>query len=167
MSYVSKIKGTEYTINSDGNSLILDGKKYKLASHPISKQIIVLIDEAGSTSEAVIQDIDADKKKVKLLLHQKELVVEILEPIDQKMLALGIDTKKLSKVKNIKAPMPGLILKTLVEEGENVKEGDPLFVLEAMKMENVFKAPEDVKIKNILIKEGETVDKNQELITFD
>ena len=94
---------------------------------------------------------------MKLLIDQKELIIEILEPIDQKMLELGIDTKKLQKTKNIKAPMPGLILKTLVRKENSFKKVTPLFVLEAMKMENVFKAPEDVEIKNILIKEGETV----------
>ncbi len=165
MNYISKTQNTSYHITGqDGWSI--DGVHYTFEVHPGSKDVILMKDAEGKTYEAIIQEIDQDKKKVKVLLQQKELVIEILDPIDQKMLALGIDTKKLQKAKNIKAPMPGLILKTLVSEGETVKEGHPLFVLEAMKMENVFKAPEDVEIKNILIKEGETVDKNQELIIF-
>ncbi len=151
-------------IELDNQEAQFDGKNYTLSSN--NSNIVRIKDEEGNVQEAIIQHIDSDKKKVKLLLAQKEIVVEILDPIDQKMLSLGIDTKKLSKAKNIKAPMPGLILKTLVQEDQTVKAGEALFILEAMKMENVFKAPDDVIIKKILIQEGETVDKNQELITF-
>ncbi len=165
MSYITKIDGKEYEIQSEKSNWIHKEEKYSIQSLG-SKNIIELTDAQGNKHQAVIQEIDADKKKVKLLFNQKELVIEILEPIDQKMLSLGIDTKKLQKAKNIKAPMPGLILKTLVKEGQIVKSGEPLFILEAMKMENIFKAPDDVEVKNILIKEGDTVDKNQELIVF-
>lgn len=166
MSYIANINKKEFQVKNELEHWSIDDQEYKLKISDKSKNIITLTNKTGEVVEAVIQRIDTDKKKVVLLIQQKELTIDILEPIDQKMLSLGIDTKKLSKAKNIKAPMPGLIIKTLVEEEDNVKEGEPLFVLEAMKMENVFKAPADVKIKKILIKEGETVDKNQELITF-
>lgn len=165
MSYKAKIGSAEYQIDKDYNNWSLDKKSYSISACK-DPNIIQITDADGLLHEAVIQHIDSDKKSVILLLNQKEISIDIQDPIDQRMLALGIDIKKLSKAKNIKAPMPGLILKTLVKEGEHVKGGAPLFILEAMKMENVFKAPDDVEIKNILINEGDTVDKNQELIVF-
>ena len=165
MTYINKIGANEFELSPTPSGWSDGSNNYKINTLQ-SKNIIVITDKEGKEHKAVIQDIDTKKKKVKVLLNQKELVIEILEPIDQKMLSLGIDTKRLQKTQNIKAPMPGLILKTLVKEGQNVKVGDALFILEAMKMENIFKAPDDVEIKNILIKEGDTVDKNQKLIVF-
>ncbi|WP_324736735.1 acetyl-CoA carboxylase biotin carboxyl carrier protein subunit [Thermococcus sp. SY098] len=64
----------------------------------------------------------------------------------------------------VSAPMPGKVLRILVSEGEKVKTGQGLLVLEAMKMENEIPAPKDGIVKKILIKEGDTVDTNQPLI---
>jgi biotin carboxyl carrier protein len=62
--------------------------------------------------------------------------------------------------------MPGLVLSILVKEGDEVKKGDNLLVLEAMKMENIIKSPADVTIKFIKIKPSDKVEKNQVLIQF-
>ncbi|WP_157065557.1 biotin/lipoyl-containing protein, partial [Thermococcus celericrescens] len=64
----------------------------------------------------------------------------------------------------VTAPMPGKILRILVREGEQVKTGQGLVVLEAMKMENEIPAPKDGVVKKILVKEGDTVDTGQALI---
>jgi biotin carboxyl carrier protein len=60
--------------------------------------------------------------------------------------------------------MPGLVLKVLVEEGKEFKKGDNLLILEAMKMENILKAPADGKVKSIKIKPGDKVEKNEILL---
>ena len=70
-------------------------------------------------------------------------------------------------VNDIKAPMPGLILEVNVKEGDEVKEGDYLLVLEAMKMENALTAPRDAVIKSISVEKGQTVEKNQLLIEME
>ena len=64
----------------------------------------------------------------------------------------------------VTSPMPGKILRILVKEGEHVKTGQGLVVLEAMKMENEIPAPKDGVVKRILVKEGDTVDTGQPLI---
>lgn len=55
------------------------------------------------------------------------------------------------------APMPGIILSILVDEGQLVAAGDPLLVLEAMKMENEIHAPRAGMVKKILVREGSDV----------
>ena len=64
----------------------------------------------------------------------------------------------------VAAPMPGKILRVLVKEGDSVRTGQGLVVLEAMKMENEIPAPKDGVVKRILVKEGDTVDTGQPLI---
>ena len=71
------------------------------------------------------------------------------------------------KANVLKAPMPGLVVKVDVEIGQEVKKGDGLMIVEAMKMENELKASHPGKIKNIKVKQGEPVEKNQILIEFE
>lgn len=58
----------------------------------------------------------------------------------------------------IKAPMPGAILKVNAAQGQKVNEGDVLFILEAMKMENEIVAPVSGTVSQVLVTKGQTVD---------
>ena len=64
----------------------------------------------------------------------------------------------------IRAPMPGLVVKVLAEPGMKVERGEGLIILEAMKMENELRTAENAKVNVVLVKEGDTVAKNQLLI---
>jgi biotin carboxyl carrier protein len=70
------------------------------------------------------------------------------------------------KINELKAPMPGLVLRVTANEGEAVKKGDTLLVLEAMKMENSIKSPGDGMVAKIMVKPGQAVEKNQLLVVF-
>ena len=67
----------------------------------------------------------------------------------------------------ISSPMPGKVVKVLISEGEEVKEGQTLIIISAMKMESEYHAPRDAKVKEVLISEGDTIEGNQPLITFE
>jgi biotin carboxyl carrier protein len=79
---------------------------------------------------------------------------------------MGMTNTSSVKVNNVKAPMPGLIISLKVADGDEVKQGDPLLILEAMKMENILKSPGDGKVKSVKVKMGDSVEKNQILIEF-
>ena len=65
---------------------------------------------------------------------------------------------------SMSAPMPGVILKVLVSQGQEVSKGTPLLILEAMKMEHVISAPRDGKIQAVNCREGELVQPGFDLI---
>ncbi|MCO5384500.1 biotin/lipoyl-containing protein [Desulfosporosinus sp.] len=65
---------------------------------------------------------------------------------------------------SIKAPMAGKIINVLVQEGEKVEKGQPVLVLEAMKMENDLVAPQDGTVQLVLVKEGQSVKGGEELV---
>lgn len=65
------------------------------------------------------------------------------------------------------SPMPGKIVKILVSKGEEVTAGQAVVVVEAMKMQSEYKVKRDCKIKDILVKEGDTIDGNQTLVTIE
>jgi biotin carboxyl carrier protein len=121
----------------------------------------------GRNINTDVVKIDYETKQVVLRIEGKKYTVNIKEPVDIQLEKLGINTLQAKKVNNLKAPMPGLVIKTLVREGDHVKAGEPLLILEAMKMENIFKAAADVIIKTIKVTEKQAVEKGQELITFE
>lgn len=65
------------------------------------------------------------------------------------------------------APMPGIITSILVKEGQEVKKGDPVLIIEAMKMENNIPAPDSGKVKEIQVAEGQEVEKGSLLISIE
>jgi len=67
----------------------------------------------------------------------------------------------------IKAPMPGLVVKVNVSEGDVVKKGQGVMVVEAMKMENEIHSPSDGIVKKMMVETGKAVDKNELLITLE
>jgi biotin carboxyl carrier protein len=69
--------------------------------------------------------------------------------------------------KIVVAPMPGLVLQAEVKVGDEVKKGDPLVIIEAMKMENIIKATSPGKVKGVFVTMAQAVDKNEKLIEFE
>ncbi len=68
--------------------------------------------------------------------------------------------------KKLISPMPGLIKSIDVSEGQKIKSGDQLLIIEAMKMENILKSEKDCVIDKVLIKPGDSVGADEELILF-
>jgi biotin carboxyl carrier protein len=71
-----------------------------------------------------------------------------------------------SSDREIRAPMPGKITKILVAPGDTVAAGDPVIVIEAMKMENELRAPADAKVDSIAVAEGQNVERAALLVSF-
>jgi len=67
----------------------------------------------------------------------------------------------------ISTPMPGKVVKILVEEGQQVKAGETLIIVSAMKMESEYKVASDRTVTEILVSEGDNIDGNQPLITLE
>lgn len=118
----------------------------------------------GKSFRATIKEVDKQKKSVSLWIGQELFEVEIKDAYDELIDKLGLSLNIVHQVNEIKAPMPGLVLSIEVAEGQEIRQGDPLLILEAMKMENVIKSPGDGVIKAILTKKGNPVDKGEILI---
>jgi biotin carboxyl carrier protein len=121
------------------------------------------------TEEAMMQAVrqyQATKDIVILGEHRngKKVEAELSDKFDALLKELGMDAGSAQKVGDLKAPMPGLVVDIPVKEGDVVKKGDTLVILEAMKMENALKAVGDAVVKKINVKKGQAVDKNTLLV---
>lgn len=72
-----------------------------------------------------------------------------------------------SKVENVMAPMPGKVVDVMVEENSDIKEGEPILILEAMKMQNEIVANVNGKIKKVNIKNNDSVMKDEVMIEIE
>ncbi len=121
----------------------------------------------GKSYEAVVEKLDRHNKEVVLRINGQRYAVAVQEPIDQLLKSMGLDLAASKKVEAIKAPMPGMILKLLVQPGQQIAKGDGLVVLEAMKMENVLKASGPATVKSIRVQERTAVEKGAVLIDLE
>jgi biotin carboxyl carrier protein len=108
-----------------------------------------------------------EEKKVSLRLNGKEIRVQLEDELDLLLKTMGITSGQSNKVKQIKSPMPGLVLSINCSEGQQVRKDDVLLILEAMKMENAIKSPQDGVIKTIHVKSATAIEKGVVMITFE
>ncbi|MFS4417114.1 biotin/lipoyl-containing protein [Maribacter sp. 2307ULW6-5] len=125
----------------------------------------VLSDAQSEQVEVVAANFHSRTYTIRV--NQTLYQVAISRPLDALIANMGFVMGENQVVKEIEAPMPGLILELAVKEGQEVRENDTLLVLEAMKMENTIVSPRDGVIKSIAIKKGDAVEKKQALITFE
>lgn len=114
-----------------------------------------------------VELVTRQDKELTIKVNDELLIVRVTDHIDRILDKLGMNVAASNLIKEIKAPMPGSILNIIAKAGEEVKQGDQLLVLEAMKMENVIKSPGDGIVSKIHVAEKENVEKNQVLISFE
>lgn len=131
--------------------------------------MIYRVEFQGKVYEVEVEDIGANLFRVKV--NGKTAVLELKPKLEvQSVVAEAKMEKKIERAevrvegKVIRAPMNGMVTKILVKVGDDVKEGDTVAVIEAMKMENPIKATTSGKVIEILVKVGDKVVKDAPLI---
>ncbi|MCC6181368.1 MAG: acetyl-CoA carboxylase biotin carboxyl carrier protein subunit [Bacteroidia bacterium] len=168
--YTIKINGdkefkTDISSTSTHLTGTLNNTEFKADIIRIREGVYHLLKDNVSYNLEVVKYM-AEDKKLFVKINNSPYTLDIKDKYDELLHNLGLDNLASKKVNDIKAPMPGMVLNILVAEGQEVKKGDALIVLEAMKMENILKSPTDGTIKKIAINKGVAVEKNQILIQF-
>lgn len=121
----------------------------------------------GRSHNVLVQKEDMENGTVRMRIGGGTYTVAMEDERSRLVQLLGLDKVKGAVLKELKAPMPGLVLKVLVKEGDTVKKNDPLLILEAMKMENVIKCTADAVVKKVHAQERSAVEKGQLLLSFE
>jgi acetyl/propionyl-CoA carboxylase alpha subunit len=116
---------------------------------------------------ATLIEAGLDAKKMIIDVEGENFDIEIKDELDLMLDKMGFGAVSNKQIKEIKAPMPGLVLEIAVTEGQEVKEGDKILILVAMKMENSILIHTNATIKRIAVAAGQAVDKGQLLVELD
>ncbi len=120
----------------------------------------------GHSYEVDVRGNGYDSSQV-VLLRGMEIPVQI-EDYNLAQLRKTAGMGSAAKIqKDVRAAMPGLILEVKVKPGEHVVAGQPLLVVEAMKMENIIKAVGDGVIKSVAVTKGDSIDKGDKMLEFE
>jgi biotin carboxyl carrier protein len=117
--------------------------------------------------KAAVLEADYEEMSFQIRINNNIYSLSVKDRFDLLAEQLGFSSIRSNKVNEIKAPMPGLVLDIMVEAGQEVKKGEAVLILEAMKMENVIKAAGDGVIKAVRVEKGQAVEKNQVMLELD
>ncbi|SHJ15266.1 Biotin-requiring enzyme [Arenibacter nanhaiticus] len=158
---------TNYTITIDNQQFCLSKKDISALDVIPTKtsKYHVLQEERSYAIQVKAFDFMNRTMSIEVNGNTYELVVE--DEYDLKVKQMGLLTQKAHKMDNIQAPMPGLIIDIMVNEGQEISKGTPLLVLSAMKMENIITSTGEGIVKTISVHKNETVEKGQIIIEID
>jgi len=154
-----------YEVEKNGDGLLINQRKINPDIKRLGESAYHIINNLRSYNVEIIS-FDHAEKNAQIKVNNNIYTVSAKDQFDILLDKLGLSNLNTARVSEIKAPMPGMVLKVFAGEGMEIKKGDSLFVLEAMKMENIIKAPADVVVKSIKIKPGDKVEKGQILMLF-
>ncbi|HQY20062.1 MAG TPA: acetyl-CoA carboxylase biotin carboxyl carrier protein subunit [Ignavibacteria bacterium] len=154
----------ELTLLSD-NTAIVNGKEIEFDSKWLNPNVLILRINNKNYYITAEENTDENFTEINIdsLTHRVTCKSEF-DILKEQFAGNKSDDKSKS---DILSPMPGIIKKMNVTEGQEVKKGDVILVLEAMKMENEIKAKKDSIIKKICVEEMCSVEKNELLIMLE
>jgi biotin carboxyl carrier protein len=167
--FTAKTKNSTFKVSfSDKNlsSGSINDKPFDLDILFDDKGRMSIIKNNKSYQAEIVKFIEEDKI-VTVKVNGQVIDVQLKDKFDELLSKMGLEGLSAKKLKDFKAPMPGLVLDLPISIGQEVKKGDILMVLEAMKMENMLKSPGDGVISKVLVNKGQAVEKGQVLINFE
>lgn len=167
MSYEISLNGEQENIeivSREGNNLeiAVGDRNYRIDITEVEKGVYSILHD-GQSYNVELTPVENKKYTINTLYNAFD--VEIIDAESKYMNSRKKDDDHDQSF--ISTPMPGKVVKILVEEGQEVKAGETLVIVSAMKMESEYKVITDKVVKEILVKEGDNIDGDQPLITLE
>lgn len=146
----------EIEIMRDGKKVFaeIDGRKYELeATEP--EPNVFLLKKDGRIYEIFVSPRQNPGEPFHVRLKAREFEIALTDP--KRLRGAGTDAEHGDGLAEIKTAMPGKVVRVLIETGAEIKKGESVIVVEAMKMQNEMKSPKDGIVKEIRFPEGATV----------
>ncbi|ALD20026.1 biotin/lipoyl-containing protein [Hymenobacter sp. DG25A] len=147
------------------DAITVNGEPFTWDLAPLGNGRYHILHEGRSFSAEVVS-VERATKTIQLKVDGRIMDINAKDRFDLLLEKLGMSDVAAHKINELKAPMPGLIVDIRVAPGQTVQKGDPLLVLEAMKMENILKSPGDGVVSAIKVTLRDNVTKGQVLIQF-
>ena len=167
-SDIFKIEVVECLSSKQNTSLIIKNKnkEYSLKSNWTINEKVMQLSINDQIEFAKIDKIH-NFNKYSITVEDCSLDLIVSSPDTAKLFDYMPEPKYEDLSKMLISPMPGLIKDISVKQGQKIKKGEQIVIIEAMKMENILKSEKDCLIKEILVKEGDSVSADEILINFE
>ncbi|WP_305952837.1 acetyl-CoA carboxylase biotin carboxyl carrier protein subunit [Emticicia oligotrophica] len=160
------IDNQTFEISDDKGTVSVNNQSFSWDLRDISDNHFHIIKDNQSYNAELVETNYAEKI-FKLKINGTIHTVNLKNRTDLLLEKMGMSSAASAKLNNLKAPMPGLIYEMKVKVGDEVKKGDVLLILVAMKMENAIKAAGDGIVKSIKPNTGDSVEKGQLIMEFE
>jgi biotin carboxyl carrier protein len=163
MKYITVVEGRQFIVEIvDEKHVRVDEKLYEIDFETVSGQPVYSLIVDGKSHESYIYQ---DDELWQVLMHGRLYSVTVEDEREKRLRAAAGGGVAETGEFHLRAPMPGLVVAIHVAEGQEVKRGQVILILESMKMQNELKAPRDGTIGRIRVKPGETVEQKQTLLS--
>lgn len=143
--------------------VLINDKEYELDVEKVEAGVYSILYKGQSIN---MEMIERDQKTLYTVnTYSTSYEIEVMDTHDR--LTRPSSHKLGGQQANILAPMPGKVVKLLVEEGDEVEVGQPILVLSAMKMDSEYHAAQKGMVKSVLVSEGDAVQANQLLVEIE
>jgi biotin carboxyl carrier protein len=166
MKYITTIDETQYEVEIlNSRQVSVNGKIYDVDFQSISGQPIFSLLVDGGSYQAHVYP--GEEETLQVLMRGTLYTALIEDEREKRLRAAAGGGVSGSGEFILKAPMPGLIVKVPVNEGDQVKKGQVLVILESMKMQNELKSPRDGKVTRVQVKAGDSVEQRQSMVSVE
>jgi len=163
MRYITNVEGKEFLVEIiDERHVSVDGKVYEVDFESVSGQPVYSLIVDGKSHEGYAAQ---DEDTWQVLLRGRLYPVTVEDEREKRLRSAAGGGVTETGEYHLRAPMPGLIVTVPIQEGQPVKRGQVLLILESMKMQNELKSPRDGTIGRVRVKAGETVEQKQILLS--
>jgi pyruvate carboxylase subunit B len=164
MKYFVSVDGREVVIEVDGDRIRVEGREQTahLGRVPGTPLRHLLLGDRSVTLA-----LEGGQGRWQVAYHGDRRELEVVDERTRHIRSLTGQAGQPRGVGALKAPMPGLVVRVSVVEGQKVAAGSSLVVLEAMKMENELRAPAEAVVRAVKVQPGQAVEKGEVLIEFD
>ncbi|MCE9647429.1 MAG: acetyl-CoA carboxylase biotin carboxyl carrier protein subunit [Chloroflexi bacterium] len=164
MKYVTTIDNQQFEIEVvDEHHIRIGDRLLQVDFETVSGQPVFSLILDGKSYEAFVYQGEEDWD---VLLRGRQYQVKVEDEREKRLKAAAGGGIAEGGEFHLKAPMPGLVVAVLVEEGQAIKKGQVMLILESMKMQNELKAPRDGVMSRIRVKAGESVEQKQSLLSM-
>jgi biotin carboxyl carrier protein len=163
MKYITTVEDRQFLVEIiDEKHVSVDGKVYEVDFESVSGQPVYSLILDGKSHESYVAQGDNDWQ---VLIRGRLYPVTVEDEREKRLRSAAGGGVAETGEFHLRAPMPGLVVTILVGEGQEIKKGQVLLILESMKMQNELKSPRDGTIGRIRVKAGETVEQKQTLLS--
>ena len=164
MKYFARIGNNEYEVEITDSQILLDGEAVNVDIVRSGTPELYSVLFGGHSHELLVT---SDRFNYMISIHSQQFQVQVQDERSRRL----NQARKMPSLPDgelaVTAPIPGLVVKVLAVVGEDIEEGQPLVILEAMKMENEIRSMRPGRIKSIAVTPGQRVEQNAALLVLE